>query len=308
MAVLAVLLHSQIENFIGTHPWWQDLLAFFSTIAVPVLAYFELRHSAEANKLRDEANDLRNKANGLQDEANEQRIKANKFSEEANELRKEANFERNRANEALAHIAEYIKRALTKSEKNAEKLQKYLRCKVQVINADDSRWGDAAEIVKIEDEVVTLFTPCSRNSSTALENYVHCEDLEIIEAPVGSLPLTLKILKRYGTSQNRGEIKTWEERMQRPTILFFPKGHNVFSSEYITSGSPEKRRLDVFESADGANFYMLVPSLGETVYGDNKEISRKFMLAQLEIQIQGFRWNGGGTGGSKHELYINTKP
>jgi hypothetical protein len=308
MASLAVLLHSQIESFIGTHPWWQDSLAFLATVALPILAYFELRHSAEANKLCDEANDLRKRANGIQDEANEQRKEANKFRDEANEQRKEANLQRDRANEALARIAENTKRVQTKTERNSAKLQKYLRCKVQVINADDSRWGDAAEIVEIKDDVVTLFTPCSHISSSAFEVHVHCDNLEIIEGLVGSLPLSLKVLKRYGTDRNLGEIKTWEQRTQQLATPAFSRGPNVFGAEYIKTGSPEQRRLDVFESADGANFYMLVASPGETVYGDNKEISRKFMLVQMENQIQGFRWNGGRTGGSKHVLYINTRP
>jgi hypothetical protein len=294
LVFLVVLLHSQIENFIGIHPWWQDFLAFLSTVSVPVLAYFELRHSTEANVLRGEANKLREENNKLADEANEQR--------------KAANFERNRANEALARIAENTKRALTKAERIANKLQKYLGSKVQVINADDSQWPDAAEIVEIKDEIVTLFIPSSYISSTAFAVCVHCDYLEIIELPVGSLPLTLKVLKRHGPNLNLGVIKAWDERLQQPSTPHFVKGPNVFSAEYVQAGSSDKRRLDVFESADGSNNYMLIVSPGEPLYGDNKEISRKFILAQLDNQAQGFRWNGGGSGGSKHELYINVRP
>jgi len=307
MAVLAVVLHSQIENFIGTHPWWQDILAFFSTIAIPVLAYFELRHSAEANKLRDEANDLRNRANGLQDEANEERKKANKFSEEANEQRKEANFERNRANEALARIAENTKRAPTKAERNAGKLQKYLRCNAQVINADDSRWPGAAEIVEIKDEVVTLFTPRSYISSAASEVHAHCEDIEIIEGSVGSLPLSLKVIKHYGIDKNLGEITIWENRMQQPVVPAFSKGPIVFNAEYHKDGSSEKKRLAVFESANGDNSYMLESTSREPEYGDNEDISRKFMLVQMEYEIQGFIFIGGAPYNAKWKLYIHAE-
>ena len=305
MVSVAVLLRSQIESFIGSHPWWQDSLAFLAAVAVPILAYFELRHSAEANKLRNEANDQRKRANGLQAEANEQRKEANKFRDEANEQRKEANLQRDRANEALARIAENTKRVQTKAEQNSAKIKKYLRCKVQVINDDNSRWGDAAEIVEIKDDVVTLFTPSSRNSSTAMGNYVHCEDMEIIEAPVGSLPLTLKILKRYGTFQNLGEIKTWEERMQQPVVPAFYKGPIVFNAEYHKDGSSERKRLAVFESADGNNSYMLESSSGEPEYGDNEDISRKFMLAQLEYEKQGFIFNGGAPYAAKWKLHIH---
>jgi hypothetical protein len=282
----AILLHSNIRDFLWTHPWWHSFLVLLPTIALPVLAYSDLRHSAEANELR---------------------IEANRFRDEANDLRKEANRERTRANEALARIADHTKKSPTKSERNAEKLQKYLRSKALVINADDSRWGEAPEIVEIKDEVVTLFTPCGFSSSAAMENHVHCEDLEIVEAPVGSLSLTLKVLKRYGASRNLGEIKTWEERLQSSAAPLFSKGTNVFSAEYVKAGSQERRRLSIFESADGSNHYMLLSSPGETVYGDSQEISRKFLLAQLEFQTQGFRYGGGGSGGSKHELFINTR-
>jgi hypothetical protein len=54
---------------------------------------------------------------------------------------------------ALASIADNTKRMPTRG-KNAERLQKYLRLKAQVINADDSSWPDAPEIVEIKDEVV----------------------------------------------------------------------------------------------------------------------------------------------------------
>jgi hypothetical protein len=53
--ILAVfLLRSDIKNFLLIHPWWQSLIASLPGIAVPVLAYFELRHSGEANSLRTE--------------------------------------------------------------------------------------------------------------------------------------------------------------------------------------------------------------------------------------------------------------
>jgi hypothetical protein len=286
LVFVVVLSHSAIKDFLWTHPWWHSFLASLPAIALVVLAYLELRHSAEVNGLLKEAN---------------------KFRDEANEQRREANAERARANEALARIADHTKKPPTKAERNADRLQKYLRLKAQVFNADGSRWSEAPEIVEIKDEVVTLFSPCGYNSSAAMENHVHCEDLEITEDPVAPVQLSLKVLKLYGTARNLGEIKAWEERTQPPAAPLISKGPNVFGAEYIKKGSPERRRLDVYESSDGSNYYMLVASPGAAVYGDNKEISRKFLLAQLEYQTQGFRYNGGHSGGSKHELYINTK-
>lgn len=141
-----------------------------------------------------------------------------------------------------------------------------------------------------------------------MANHVHCDDLEIVEAPVGGAALTLKVLKRYGTAQNLGQIKSWSERNRAEAAPVFPKGGNVFNAEYIKPASPERRRLDVFESADGQNSYMLVANPGDTLFGDNVAISRHFMLIQLEYEKEDFRYNGGGSGGSKYPLFMKTKP
>jgi hypothetical protein len=52
---------------------------------------------------------------------------------------------------------------------------------------------------------------------------------------------------------------------------------------------------------------MLVMSSGEMLFGDNVGISPHFMLNQLEYETQGFRYNGGGSGGSKYPLFIRTR-
>jgi hypothetical protein len=65
------LLLPEIKNFLLTHPLWYSLLAAVPGIAVPVLAWFELRHSAEANTLRADANRLRSERNDLQNQIGE---------------------------------------------------------------------------------------------------------------------------------------------------------------------------------------------------------------------------------------------
>ncbi len=57
-----------IRNFLLTHPLWHIVLAAVPGIAVPVLAWFELRHSAEANTLRADANRLRSEQIDLQNQ------------------------------------------------------------------------------------------------------------------------------------------------------------------------------------------------------------------------------------------------
>jgi hypothetical protein len=65
------LLLPDIKNFLLTHPWWHSLLAAVPGIAVLVLAWFELRDSAEANTLRADANRLRSEQNDLQNQIGE---------------------------------------------------------------------------------------------------------------------------------------------------------------------------------------------------------------------------------------------
>jgi hypothetical protein len=271
-----------------------------SAISVPVLAFFELLDSARVNALRDEANQLLL-------EVDEQCNEVNKLRAEADQQRRAADIEKTRTNEALACLADIAKKGRTKAQRNADRLQGYLRCNALVIDSDESRWPGAAEIVEIKDEVATFFTPCDFHSPTALESYVHCEDIEIMESPIGSLPLALKVLKRYGPDKSLGGIKHWEDRKGQSVAAPFPKGPLVFNAEFTKTGSEERRQLDLYESSDGSNSYMLVASPGESMFGSNIDISRKLMLAQIDFQAQGFQFSGGGSGGSKYELYIDMR-
>ena len=88
-----VFLFSDIVKVLAARPWWEDLIAAMAAVAVPVLAFFELRHSGEANRLRDEAN--------------EERRKANRLTEQNTQLSAELDAERNRH---LAQIASGIDR------------------------------------------------------------------------------------------------------------------------------------------------------------------------------------------------------
>jgi len=65
------LLLPDIKNFLLTHPLWHIVLAAVPGIAVLVLAWFELQHSAEANTLRADANRLRSELNDLQNQIGE---------------------------------------------------------------------------------------------------------------------------------------------------------------------------------------------------------------------------------------------
>jgi len=61
-----IVLRSAINDFLWTHPWWHSFLLAVPTIALPILAYFELRHLGEVDGLRAERNGLRAEAIALQ--------------------------------------------------------------------------------------------------------------------------------------------------------------------------------------------------------------------------------------------------
>jgi hypothetical protein len=104
-----ILFSSEIREFLSSHHWWEDMLAVLSGIALPVLAFFELRHSGEANELRREANEHRAEAIRLQQMIGELE------AEKAGHLAHIAELERER-NEHLAQIAANAERSIRLQE------------------------------------------------------------------------------------------------------------------------------------------------------------------------------------------------
>jgi len=287
LVFVVVLLRTAIKDFLWTHPWWHGFLIAVPTIALPILAYFELRHSGEANRLRIEANDLRAEANALQG-----RIA---------KLTTELDAERNKH---LQQIAKNTEKPVTQAERNAEILRKHLRAKVTVIEGRGG-WGNTPEIAEVSDDnLVTLFTPCGYSSSSAWCVKVDCGELEITDIPQGSCPLRLKVLKRYGPDVQLGEITKWEDRLQAATAPTFSRGGAVYHATYSKPASSERRSLYVFASSDGANSFLLEASTGQRVVADNVEISKRFMVQQIEYEAAGFGRSGSGAGGSLHPLFI----
>jgi hypothetical protein len=157
-----------------------------------------------------------------------------------------------------------------------------------------------------DDNIVTLFMPLDYSSPKAWCVNVHCGELEITEIPQGSCPLRLKVLKRYGPRVvELGEITKWEDRLQPAAIPTFSKGGAAYYATYTKEGSPERRSLYVYMPSDGANSFLLEASTGERITGDNKEISKRFMVLQIEYEAAGFTRSGSGTGGSPHQLFIH---
>jgi len=171
-----------IKNFLLTHPLWHIALAAMPGIAVLVLAWFELRHSAEANTLRADANRLRSEQNDLQ----------NQIAELTAELAAERN-------KHLPQIAENSK--------------------------------------------------------------------------------------------------------QPADIPVFAKGGMAYHATY-SKGSSERRTIYVYAAKDGSNSFLLEASTGQSVIGNNEEISKRFAVLQIEYEVAGFEPANSGTGGTLHRLFI----
>src|SRR5258706_8387193 len=120
-----ILLYSDIVKVLATRPWWDDLILAVATVPVPVLAFFELSHSAEANKLRGEANDERRKANDL-------RADALRLQETIGELEAEKAGH-------LAQIAANTQRPVTQAQRNADVLRCHIGACVSVTEDQGGR-------------------------------------------------------------------------------------------------------------------------------------------------------------------------
>lgn len=278
LLVLAVILHTALKSFLWIHPWFHSALVMVPSLA---LGYIELRHAGEANRLRAEGNSLRLRNAKLAAELDAER------------------------NKHLQRIADNTAKPVSQAEKNAAILRKYLR-RFAFVSEGQGNWGNCPEIVEIADNIVTLFTPYGSTSTTAWFAQARCEDIEISEVPYDdSIPLRLKILKRYGQhAVQLGQITKWEDRLKSGSGPNFPKGASVYHANYGKPGSSERRALQVYASSAGDNSFLLEASTGETAVGDNVEVSKRFMILQIEYQAAGFSRSGSGTGGSPFALFI----
>ena len=306
LVIVVVLFYSDIKDFLSAHSWWQSFLAASPEIALAIFAWIESRHSGEANSLRLEANSHLADANRLRDRiaelTRELDTDRNTYIRQIAVLTADLDAERNKH---LQQIADNTKKPVTQAEKNADTLHNHLRANVTVSEGQGG-WGNTPEIVDVKDDIVTLFTPRSGSSPRAWCARVHCADLEISDIPKGGCPLQIKILKRYGPDAQLGEITRWEDRDQPAATAAFAKGDVVYHAGYGKPGSSERRSLAVFVSKDGGNSFLLEVSTGEQFTGDNIEISKRFMIVQVEFEAAGFTRQNAGTGVSPHRLFIHT--
>jgi hypothetical protein len=265
-----------------------------------IIAWFELRHSGEANELRKIANTYRNERNTLQVELNGLQMGHNTLQAERNALLEERNAIQERANhlqeelgkkqvQHLGIMAELMKREPTKAERNAATLRKYLRKMAAVTKQGLESLGSAYELVELKDDTLTLFSPAA-NGASAIYRKVDCGDLTIDENPHGSCVVRINVVKYQGQPVDVGQVTRWEDRFGA-TPSFDKAPVAACNASYGKGGSAETRTLTVFQSKDGSNAFQLESSQGWTTVGDNVEISKAFMANQIDYFADNFTRN-----------------
>src|SRR5260370_41097592 len=179
LVAISILLHTDAKHWLDEHSLLQTLFIDGPAVIMAIIAFGELRHPGEANEERRKANTYRGQRNAIEKETIELR-RQNLI------LTEQVGFEQNRN---LKLIAENTKPAVTKAQRHAEVLRKYLRQMPSVSLHGEKTHPVALEIVEdTDDDIVTLFSHPGQNSSRAYYNRVDCGDLTVDEMPHGSCP------------------------------------------------------------------------------------------------------------------------
>ena len=105
-------LFPTVNDFYERHAGFQHFLHFVDAVLGLLLAFFELRHSGEANELHAAQNQLSAEANQSRNEANQYRVQANQLAEDNNKLQRESvEFQRQiqELQQKLADVRIYVR-------------------------------------------------------------------------------------------------------------------------------------------------------------------------------------------------------
>lgn len=78
------------------------------------------------------------------------------------------------------------------------------------------------------------------------------------------------------------------------------------TNELREEASVLRGEVQMYTANDGSNHFVLEAKPDGTFYGNNVDISKRFMTLQVEYEAAGFTRQQCGTGGTKHRLYIKT--
>jgi len=267
--------------YLWQHNWELGILVGAPSF---VLTMLELYHRHEANTLRGQANGFRDEANRLQGEANRLMGEQGK---------------------SLDKIATHLQKEPTLAEKNATRLRNYVGDWAKVMEGA-SDWGAMGrQIVEVDEyNVVTLFLPCGASSPTATATLVQCDQLELMEKPIGGCKVQINVLKTFGNTIFYGEAKSWEEAKRGTNVRKDrPRGTTVFRAHYRKDGVSTLRYIYVSEPTAGNPDYTLRTLEGETekdiwYISSRVELARKFCPLQIEWLQDGWKWDNGTEGKS----------
>jgi hypothetical protein len=214
-------------------------------------------------------------------------------------------------NMSLGKIAANTARVPTEAEVNAAILRKYIGRYAQVTEGSSSWGAMGAVIAEVNDNnVLTLFVPASQSSSTAFGQRVRCDKMHVVEEAVGSCPVQINIVERYGNPTHYGEAKRWDERNIVSSVTQVPRGKNLFRASYRKDGSSIKRGVYVYASTDGSDNYSLFvfedleKPESASWYGGKADLEKRFAILQIEWLNAGWRFDSGGGDSS---LFLFTK-
>lgn len=306
LGFLSILYHTDAKAWLCENAWFHSALVDGPAMALVIVGVLELRHSGKANEERRKANAFRDDANALRNEANRFRDEANDLRRQNLRLTEQVGFEQNRN---LKLIAEHTKPAMTKAQRHAEVLRKYMRRMASVSLHGERNAPIPLEIVDVtDDDIVTLFSVAGQNSLRAYYTKVDCGELTVDEMAHGSCPVRINVLKYHGQAVDLGQIAKWEDLNQAATAVpAIEKGPMVWHASYGKGGSAETRTLHVYQSKDGSNRFQLEANPGGTFIGDNVQVSKQCVIHQVEYFAEKFERRGSGSEGVQggYSLYVS---
>lgn len=319
--LIAVVPQLLMKDWLCANPWLKSALVDGPGFLAMIIAWFELRHSGEANELQKIANAYRNERNTLQVELNAVQMGHNTLQAERNALLVDRNDLQERANqlqeelgkkqvEHLGIMAERMKREPTKAEKNADLLRnKYFRQMTSVTQEGQPNNSPVPyEIVEVnEDNIVTLFYRTGQPGATgAYYNRADCNELTIDPRPHGSCTSRIHVQRFLGQAVNLGSIMRWEDHNKASAVPVIEKGQIAWYGRYGKGGTGEIRQIHIYQGKDGSNEFILEANPGDPFVGNNEAVSRRCMNLHVDFLMAGFTRQHGGDGEIKggHKLFI----
>jgi hypothetical protein len=102
-----------------------------------------------------------------------------------------------------------------------------------------------------------------------------------------------------------GQITEWEDRLKPAAAApVFDKGDTISMAYFEKIGTSEKRNLFIFTSKNDVNSFIFEASTGVRYFGNNVDISIRFMAMQVECLEAGFTRKNFRPGDGKYRLHV----